>query len=120
VRSSLCVFLLALSYCARAASFDCSKAKTPQEKAICASPELSAADDRMAAQYREILRTASPEAATEIREDQLAWLRRMPADCPAEDHVRLSACLLANEQNRTKMLEHMVANTGGITFIWRS
>ena len=36
---------------AHAASFDCTKAKTAQEKAICGTPALSAADDQMAAAY---------------------------------------------------------------------
>ena len=32
---------------AHAASFDCTKAKTAQEKAICGTPALSAADDQI-------------------------------------------------------------------------
>ena len=41
-----CIFLLAATCSgAHAASFDCSKARTPQEKAICASPVLGAVDD---------------------------------------------------------------------------
>jgi uncharacterized protein len=36
---------------AHAASFDCTKAKTPLEKAICALAKLSVADDQMATAY---------------------------------------------------------------------
>jgi uncharacterized protein YecT (DUF1311 family) len=37
-----------------AASFDCSKARRPLEKFICANPELDAADTRMGEVYRQI------------------------------------------------------------------
>jgi uncharacterized protein len=36
---------------AHAASFDCTKAKTPLEKAICDLAKLSFADDQMATAY---------------------------------------------------------------------
>ena len=45
---------------AHAASFDCTKAKTAQEKAICGTPALSAADDQMAAAYKAWLAAAQP------------------------------------------------------------
>src|SRR6478736_1507793 len=43
--------LLAGSVAANAASFDCAKAKTPDEKAICSSPALSDLDVEMATLY---------------------------------------------------------------------
>jgi uncharacterized protein len=120
LRILLLLYACAAANVACAASFNCAKAVTPQEKAICASPELSEADDRMAAQYREILRMAPPDAAAEIRKDQRTWIGRMPSDCPAGDSVMLSTCLLVDEQDRTKSLQHMIAKIGGITFLWRS
>ena len=60
LRILLLLYACAAANVACAASFNCAKAVTPQEKAICASPELSEADDRMAAQYREILRWPRP------------------------------------------------------------
>ena len=61
MRKSWCVLLLLASGAAHAASFDCSKAKTPQEKAICGSPELSVADEQMAAAYKALLAAMTPE-----------------------------------------------------------
>jgi uncharacterized protein len=54
--------LLLASGVAHAASFDCSKAKTPRGKAICGSPELSVADEQMAAAYKALLAATLPEA----------------------------------------------------------
>ena len=45
---------------AHAASFDCAKAKSPQEKAICSSPRLSAADDQLATAYKAWLSAVPP------------------------------------------------------------
>jgi len=49
------VLFLLVNVTAYAASFDCAKATTPQEKAICASPKLSAADDQITAAYKAAL-----------------------------------------------------------------
>lgn len=43
--------LVAAGSAAEAASFNCAKAKTPDEKAICASPSLSELDVKMATLY---------------------------------------------------------------------
>jgi uncharacterized protein len=52
MRISWCILLLLAAGIAHAASFDCSKAKTSMEKAVCSSPQLSAADEQMAATQR--------------------------------------------------------------------
>jgi len=70
MRNIWLVLLLMASGAAQAASFDCVKAKTPQEKAICTSPKLSAADDSMAAAYKAVLGSVRPEVAGEIRDAQ--------------------------------------------------
>lgn len=108
---------------AQAASFDCSKAKTPQEKAICASPELSAADEQMAAAYRDVLLQAPPEMKEEIRSDQRAWLGWIAVRCKShasESSSALAACLLEYYDHWTKALQHMVFRRGGVTFLQKS
>jgi uncharacterized protein YecT (DUF1311 family) len=115
--------LLLTGEAACGASFDCTKAQTPQEKAICASPELSAADDKMAAAYRAVLANAPPEWISELRDEQRTWIRKMAGACPSkgsESSAELTACLLADEDSRTKELEHMILRTSGVTFVWRS
>jgi uncharacterized protein len=64
---------LVVSACgARAASFDCAKAATTVENAICADPALSQADEHMAQAYSKALgATLAPRA---LRADQMRWL----------------------------------------------
>jgi uncharacterized protein len=118
-----CALLLLACGVAQAASFDCAKAKTPQEKAICASPELSAADEQMAAAYKVALVAAPEEMIAEIREGQRAWIRQLPSDCEpdtAQPPTPLDACLRNAYDARTKELQGMVLRKGGITFVRRS
>ena len=58
-----------------AASFDCTKATTAQEKAICADPELSRLDDSMSADYRAAMAWLPPAGKPFLREAQREWLR---------------------------------------------
>jgi uncharacterized protein len=64
---------LAVPACgAQAASFDCAKAATSVENAICADPALSQADEHMAQAYSKALgATLAPRA---LRTDQMHWL----------------------------------------------
>ena len=103
---------------AHAASFDCTKAKTAQEKAICGTPALSAADDQMAAAYRAWLAAAPPASAAGIRENQLVWLRTRDASCPAGDaNNSIASCLSGIYQQRIEELQQMVQHFAGITFV---
>ncbi len=121
------ILLLASSTAAaHAASFDCAKAHTPQEKAICASPELSKADDGMAAAYKAAVAAAAPvEMSDLVRTDQREWLSMLPRYCPDPAPVgrnqTLNECLLGEYQPRIKALEQgLVQRKGGITFVWRT
>jgi uncharacterized protein len=117
------VLLLLACGVAQAASFDCSRAKTPQEKAICGSPELSAADEQMAAAYKVALVAAPAEMISEMREGQRVWIRQLAADCkPDESQMStpLNACLRDSYDARTKELQDMILRKGGITFVLRS
>lgn len=120
--SACLVFFAVALDCGLAAqtpSFDCSKAATPQEKAICASPQLSKVDGEMGAAYRVWLSTAPDAWRAEIRENQRLWLRLQPYQCQMQ--VRpLAQCLLDAEKERTKTLCDMVSHRNGILFIWRS
>ena len=57
---------------AKAASFDCSKATTNTEIAICNDPELSALDERLGAAYLVAKRL---NASEKTKRDQLSWLK---------------------------------------------
>lgn len=62
-----------LAFSANAASFDCHKATTEVEKAICSNPDLSELDDRMSKVFAKILEVNSDP--TSIKEEQRNWIR---------------------------------------------
>lgn len=61
-----------------AASFDCSKAKTKTEKAICKDPYLSVLDENLAAAYNRILETVDGDS---VKKTQRVWLKRSLYPC---------------------------------------
>ena len=56
----------------KAASFDCNKATTETEIAICSDPELSALDDRMHNIFRSAFKFSN--ASSSLRELQRTWI----------------------------------------------
>lgn len=57
-----------------AASFDCSKATTPFEKAICTHPDLSTADELLAKAFATATGGLTKDAVVAMRGDQRGWL----------------------------------------------
>jgi uncharacterized protein len=113
--------LFLLCTLAHAASFDCTKAKTAQEKAICVSPALSAADDEMAAAYHAWLAAAQPGWAAGIRDNQLAWLRLRDGSCPGGDaNNPIESCLSDIYKLRIPELQQKVQHVAGVTFVSQS
>lgn len=64
--------ILAMMTAAQAASFDCRKAATKVEKAICADDELSSLDEEMAATYQLALKKGK---ASDVKAEQREWLK---------------------------------------------
>lgn len=61
---------------AAAASFDCARATTATEHAICAVPELGRLDEQMAEAYRGAVEAAADaDSKRRIKTDQRAWLK---------------------------------------------
>lgn len=60
-------------------SFDCAKATTPVEKAICDSPRLSELDRRMSTMYQELMSVYEDKPA--LSKDQVSWLRNQRNAC---------------------------------------
>jgi uncharacterized protein len=59
---------------AEAASFDCARASTPVEEAICSNPELSRRDEVLAKAYATALGGLSDKAKARVQSGQRAWL----------------------------------------------
>ncbi len=96
----LWLFLVLCAPLAHAASFDCSKATTPVEKAICSDPHLSALDDQLNKAYQAALAKAG-EADVVVRHDQRAWLSDLQDTCTG-DQIR--ACIEQRETDRIAKL----------------
>ena len=72
-------------------SFDCAKAKSNSERAICSDEELARLDRELAAIYQSALK-----AGTVDKRSQFAWIRRRDAECIG----KLRSCLQTRMQER--------------------
>lgn len=96
-----------------AASFDCGKAETPFEHAICNSDELSTADERLARTYATATGGLSEIAAEQMRTDQRQWLDYARRACNADAKPLISgaydedgvSCLVDLFDSRSQVLE---------------
>ena len=86
-----------VSSAALAQSFDCSKAQTPTERAICASPELINLDLTLAHAYSQSLDAAraGPARTQQLHESQRTWIGVRDRSCAATETnaARFGACL---------------------------
>lgn len=73
--------LLFIASPAAAASFDCAKASTSFEKAICSDPSVSLQDEVLAQAYATALGGLSSAAAGEIKTAQRDWLNYAQRQC---------------------------------------
>ncbi|CAO3409453.1 lysozyme inhibitor LprI family protein [Azospirillum largimobile] len=120
--AALCLpFLFGLTAPTAAASFDCARARGAEEKLICSTPRLNAADAAMGAGYKSLLdRLAAHEAGRGFaRAEQRAWTGRrnracgfgLPAGAAAEGgYDDPAACLQAETERRTKQLAALRAD----------
>ena len=71
-----------LSTTVLSASFDCSKARTKTEIAICSNPELSLLDEMMAFVYKKRLKSYGDNE----KKEQLIWLKKGLIPCSMENN----------------------------------
>ncbi len=88
--------LLILPLAAHSASFDCEKASTLIENAICSDNELSTLDDSLLFSYKQALAKAGN--SENIKEDQKNWLKNTRNKCKNVD------CLKKVYQERIELL----------------
>ncbi|WP_354164501.1 lysozyme inhibitor LprI family protein [Burkholderia sp. 567] len=75
LRSAMILAVLTIPpMAAHAAGFDCTKAASPTEKAICADPALSSLDGQLAAAWKKALAKGGDTAA--LKAAQLQWLKQ--------------------------------------------
>ena len=128
LKLSLCLFatfaFLAVpipSHRGEAASFSCSAATAPRERLICADPELSSADEKLAATYKAALDGLSEEGRADLRKSQRGWIRFTDTVCsagrqtePVEPRNSSAACLKTEYKERQGQLERAVVQSVGL------
>ncbi len=84
---------------------DCSKARSPIEKAICADPAANAADDAMSASFSGLKKSQTVEQWNVLLAKQRLWLKGREYRCYEKKGAALSACLKADTEAWTATLE---------------
>lgn len=99
LRVALLAAMTAGSVPASAASFDCNRARLPDEKAICASRQLSELDVEMSVRYQMLMGLVAMGTRGDMGEQQQSWLSARKK-CGARE-----ACLLAAYRLRIQTLK---------------
>ena len=106
---SLCAALVVIAACAAAAApahamLDCSKSQNPVDRAICASPELSKADEDMATAYSALAKNLSSPQKAGLLADQREWLKYRNRRCAEAKGDAFTGCLLKETKARRAFL----------------
>jgi uncharacterized protein len=105
-RSLFTICLLCLTAFSYSASFDCSKASTANEKAICSESELSSLDERLSEAYKKAL-----QINPEIKNSQRDWLKSLRA---CESNSNITECLKNAFKSRLQVMNFLANPNRGI------
>ncbi|MGF6770006.1 uncharacterized protein P3T18_002485 [Paraburkholderia sp. GAS199] len=107
MRISFRLFVLAASVACSAqsfaASFDCARARLPDEKAVCASRQLSEMDVEMAVRFQTLSGLVAMGTRGDMGEQQQSWLAARKR-CAANQ-----SCLIAAYRQRIQVLKDQYA-----------
>lgn len=87
---------------APASAFDCAKAGTPMEKAICADPVAKASDDAMESAFNSLRAALTGPQKQAALDDQRAWLKERNENCGKEKTP--ASCAADSNGARTRVL----------------
>jgi uncharacterized protein len=96
--------ILPASVAVAQASFDCSRASTAAEKAICADPGLAAADKAMGDAFTALFKKLPAAQQTALKADQVSWVTNRDGGCFQMTGDTLTQCLLTATNERTAFL----------------
>ena len=100
----LAFLLVAMALASPAHAFDCSKASSKVEKAICADDTLKAADDAMSKAYGDVRNLIGDKEKKSLAMSQKKWLKGRDDRCGGEEDARLSSCILDQTESRRRLL----------------
>ncbi|HEX7907840.1 MAG TPA: hypothetical protein VF534_07090 [Paraburkholderia sp.] len=89
---------------AKAASFDCSRARLPDEKAVCASRQLSELDVEMSVRFQMLTGLVAMGTRGDMQDEQQVWLKSRKA-CGSNQ-----SCLLSAYRRRIETLKEEYAH----------
>ena len=95
---------LAVLWSGSAAAFDCGKAATAVELAICANPELKRLDDRLETAYAEVKALSTKSERMMLGPAQKAWIAEREANCPRSG-LGMDGCIKDMTATRLRMFE---------------
>src|SRR5579875_2136516 len=103
------------------ASFDCARAASARERAICADPALAALDGRLGRLYRERRARLSPEGARLLQDSERSWLGFVgivcsPSDPEARARPNRRSCLMRQYSDRMEQLQKAGERIGPYLF----
>lgn len=108
MRKVFCGSLVAFGVIAAAGpaqAFDCNKAQTVVEKAICADPELLAADEAMARAYGEVRELSTQAERKMLAAAQKTWIAEREASCAKSTSEETAACVGDETRRRLGLIE---------------
>ena len=95
----------AVASCAPPAyAFDCKRAASDSEKAICADPAALAVDADLGKAFETLRAAADPKQRAGLVASEVAWLRRRDGDCSDQKGAALGACLATQSRARLAFL----------------
>jgi uncharacterized protein len=104
LRSTLCMIAALTSGAAFAASFDCNRARLPDEKAVYASRQLSELDVEMSVRYQMMTGLVAMGTRGDMQDEQQTWLTSRHACGESK------SCLLALYHQRIAKLKDQYAH----------
>jgi len=101
----VCFYCIIFLYAANgfAASFDCSKASTTIEKAICSDPALSRLDSDLGAAYISLRKSLTEEQFNQVKAEQRGWMKQRDEECQTAN----IDCLIRLTRSRLAELEEI-------------
>ncbi|WP_162914179.1 lysozyme inhibitor LprI family protein [Taklimakanibacter lacteus] len=87
-----------------AVAFDCGKAQSVVEKAICADPKLKAADDAMGTFYAALRNVLDGDGRKDLVASQRKWVKSREDNCGYQQGTELTSCILTATEERYRLL----------------
>jgi uncharacterized protein YecT (DUF1311 family) len=102
---SICLFAVSLVNAGPVLAFDCTKAATKVEKAICVSPELIASDSEMAKAYASVRETSAADEKKMLALSQRRWIEQRENACSYAAEAELASCISKETNERSLYLQ---------------